>query len=166
MAGKFRTCLHCNETKPIEDYYKVGGSGKRKDYRVLTCKPCYLEKKNRSFALKPENYIRRAFSQLRYSRAKISPNMEWNITCEDIIEIYYKQNGQCALSGVQMEYKRKGDRRKRNPFNISIDRIDNDVGYIPSNIQLVAGIVNMMKGGWNQRDFLYMCDRISEHAKD
>ena len=162
----WQTCQHCRETKPIDDYYKVGGKGKRKDCRVLTCKTCYLEKKNRSFALKPENYIRRAFSQLRYSRRRHNPNMRWEVTCDDIIEIYYKQNGECTLTGIKLDHHRKGNRRKRNPFNISIDRIDNDVGYIVSNIQLVCSVVNMMKGGWNEDDFLYVCKRVASHGKN
>lgn len=162
----WQTCQHCMETKPINDYYKVGGQAKNKDRRVLTCKTCYLEKKNRSFALKPENYIRRSFSQLRHSRKKSSPNMAWDITCEDVIEIYFKQNGECALTGIRLDHTRTGDRRKRNPFNISIDRIDNDVGYVVSNIQLVCSVVNMMKGGWNESDFLYVCKRVAMYGKD
>ena len=43
---------------------------------------------------------------------------KWHITKEDLVKIYKKQKGLCALSGVKMELF------TNSPYRISIDRID------------------------------------------
>ena len=51
------------------------------------------------------------------------------------------------------------------PYNISIDRIDSSKGYIKGNIQLVCGIVNVMKSDSSEDEFLQLCKKIVEHNR-
>ena len=83
----------------------------------------------------------------------------------EVFDLYFAQNGKCALSGMELTYlksnkhtQRRGGRRVLT--NVSIDRIDNEKGYIPGNIHLVASVVNIMKGTMSIDDLIYVCGKI------
>ncbi len=63
-------------------------------------------------------------------------------------------SGKCALTGLKMTFN-------KSLLAISVDRINNEEGYIPNNIQLVCRWVNLAKNsGSNQefKDILKMID--------
>lgn len=64
------------------------------------------------------------------------------VTHSQLMEMYYQQNGLCALSGVKMTWMRE----KIRPTSISIDRIDSTKGYTFDNVRLLCHAVNRMKG--------------------
>jgi hypothetical protein len=73
------------------------------------------------------------------------------------MEIYQKQNGKCVISNVEMTYVAgKG----RVFTNISIDRINSNIGYEKGNIQLVCFAVNVMKQENTLEDLIYWCREI------
>ena len=49
--------------------------------------------------------------------------------------------------------------------NVSIDRIDSNVGYIPDNVQLVCKIVNLMKHIMNLDELRYWCQLILQGSE-
>jgi len=57
---------------------------------------------------------------------------------ENIINLYKKQGGCCAISGIKMSGVKNPSIKHRNPTNISIDKIDPKKGYILDNIQLTC----------------------------
>jgi hypothetical protein len=68
-----------------------------------------------------------------------------------LADLYARQSGRCALSGVKLVHQIG----KLNA--ISIDRIDNGIGYVRGNIQLVCQFVNLGKySGTNEaaKEFL------------
>lgn len=52
-----------------------------------------------------------------------------------------------------------------NRLNISIDRIDSNLGHSKNNVQLVAAIVNRMKTDLPYSEFIKICSIISENNK-
>jgi len=64
---------------------------------------------------------------------------EVTITEEELIALWDKQNGLCAISGMPMAHEFK------NLRSASIDRIDSSKGYVPGNVQLVCQWVNYAK---------------------
>ncbi len=59
------------------------------------------------------------------------------ITLEDLINKYEEQKGLCAISKVKLEHK-------QGVLNsISIDRIENTLGYTKDNVHLVAKWINI-----------------------
>ncbi len=82
-----------------------------------------------------------------------------------IIELYYKQDGKCALSGAKLTHlsSNKLPAFNKNPNNISIDRKDTTKGYINGNIQLVCKRVNLMKHTLTDRQFKIWIKRILKH---
>ena len=66
---------------------------------------------------------------------------EVTIDINYLMDLFEKQKGLCALSGVKMTWS-KG---KVLPTSISIDRIDNSKGYVPGNVRLLCVVVNAFK---------------------
>ena len=91
-----------------------------------------------------------------------------NLTIEDLEILYKKQNGLCAISGVPMSYYHQVGIKGHVPdeclTNISIDRIDNNLGYELSNIQLVCYIVNVMKSTMTSNQLEWWCEQIIKKA--
>jgi hypoxanthine phosphoribosyltransferase len=83
-------------------------------------------------------------------------NLEFNLTKQYVWDIFLAQNKKCALSGVDLIFDGR-------ITNASLDRIDNDLGYIMGNVQWVDKMVNSMKSDFNQTLFINMCQKISEH---
>lgn len=73
------------------------------------------------------------------------------------MELYAKQEGRCALSGRIMTYQTG---LGRIPTNLSIDRIDSQIGYELSNIQLVCIQANKMKAELSSEDLTSWCEDI------
>ena len=69
-------------------------------------------------------------------RHKQSSHINCEITIEDLIEIYEKQQGLCALTKVKMDHKVALN-------SISIDRKDNNLGYTKENVHLVTKWINV-----------------------
>ncbi len=50
-----------------------------------------------------------------------------------------------------------------NKMNISIDRINSDLGYTKNNIQLVSAMINRMKSDLTSKEFIDFCSIISNN---
>jgi hypothetical protein len=66
-------------------------------------------------------------------------------------ELYDKQTGKCAITGVPLELEI--GTTKPNPNKCSLDRIDSNRGYYKSNVWFVAWWVNAMKSDMNMNTF-------------
>lgn len=76
-----------------------------------------------------------------------------------LYSLYEKQNGLCALSKIPMTFIH-GIGRTRT--NLSVDRIDSSKEYTEDNVQLVCGIVNIMKGNMTIIELKYWCEKICQ----
>lgn len=95
-------------------------------------------------------------------RRSISRNIPFNLTYEHLKDLWFLQNGQCALSGAKMELKSDPvDFSSKNSRLVSLDRIDSNSGYVSGNIQLVCYGVNLMKSDMNQDEFVNWCTMIA-----
>jgi len=118
-------------------------------------------------------------SKMLYSHYKNGAkkrNLEFNISIEYLWDLYLKQQGQCALSGVKIYLKSQnkfstitkienGNRSiDYSKFNASLDRIDSYKGYIKGNVQWVERKINMIKNNLSQNDFINLCRQISNHV--
>jgi len=65
--------------------------------------------------------------------------------------LYAKQNGKCAITGIDLELETGTD--KPNPNRCSLDRIDSSRGYNHRNVWLVCGWVNIMKHTMDMDEF-------------
>jgi hypothetical protein len=84
--------------------------------------------------------------------------VRFEITLDDVMDLWVKQSGKCAISGVCMTYHRGGG--SKNDFNVSIDRIDSNGHYTTNNIQLVAHRANQMKNDMDKASFVWWVQTI------
>jgi len=73
---------------------------------------------------------------------------------------FKKQKGLCRFTKLPLSFD-----HKKNPGSVqaSLDRIDSSKGYIPGNIQWVAGFVNTMKLALSDKEFIMWCKLIAKN---
>lgn len=91
----------------------------------------------------------------------------FDLTLEDWMDIYHKQEGMCAKSGIKMTYTytEPSSNENRtwsiiNPYNISPDQIVAGKGYTKDNLQFVCVGVNFMKGKLDDEIFIEFIHKI------
>lgn len=85
-----------------------------------------------------------------------------NLTPEMLEELLNKQDGKCALTGVELTcILEKGVVSKTNA---SIDRIDPKGAYSLDNIQLVCAVMNKFRIDTPLEEFIEWCRKVAENA--
>jgi hypothetical protein len=87
--------------------------------------------------------------------------LDFTITIQDIWNLFQKQSGKCAISGLKLELAES--RRTNQTMTASLDRINSSKGYTLDNIQWVHKDVNKMKNTMSQSNFLNWCQIITEN---
>lgn len=88
---------------------------------------------------------------------------EFLITKEYAWDIFLKQNRKCALTGLPLVFIRSYVTTKQSA---SLDRIENNKGYIEGNIQWVDKRVNCLKTKYSSKDFILICKCVADYSKD
>jgi hypothetical protein len=76
-------------------------------------------------------------------------------------DIYIKQNGRCALSGLPIQFAYKNGHRQQR--TASIDRIDSSKGYVKGNIQWLLLDINFMKQKFSSEHFIRLCKKVASN---
>lgn len=84
-------------------------------------------------------------------------NIDFNISIEEIWELFLNQNRTCALSGAKLEFGTRGNELG----TASLDRIDSNKGYIAGNVQWVHKHINLMKLDLEQDYFIELCSMVA-----
>lgn len=99
--------------------------------------------------------LEQGFSGTEFSNmatAALRRGRSWELSLEDIFELWTDQQGRCAFTGIALQ---------KYPRTWSIDRIDNSCGYTPGNVQLVFKEINLMRGSLTVEKFVAYCHQIS-----
>ena len=83
------------------------------------------------------------------------------ITIQDAWNLFVKQNRKCALTGEILTFDSKNG---SHDGSASLDRINNNIGYIEGNIQWVHKDINLMKLTHNTDYFVELCKKVAAHA--
>jgi hypothetical protein len=88
--------------------------------------------------------------------------LEFSISIKDAWEQFLQQDRKCALSGLELNFVQSYEKDARKQ-TASLDRINNDIGYTPSNVQWVHKHINIMKLTHPQQYFIQLCQAVAEH---
>ena len=84
-------------------------------------------------------------------------NIICTLTTNQIIDLYYRQDGKCKLTGLPLACY------KHPYFSCSIDRIDNNFGHNIDNIQLVLKCINVAKSSFLNEQVLVWLKQIKDN---
>ena len=121
-----------------------------------------FEKKQRYYeklSLDLNRSLRYYYSAAR--KGAVKRKIDFFITEQTIIDLWKKQKGKCALSGVKLTLTH-GTAANANPTKISVDRIDNHLGYYPENVQLITWQANAAKSVWSNQHLIDMCKAVAK----
>lgn len=83
-----------------------------------------------------------------------------SLTPEMLIKLLDKQEGKCALTGLQLTcILEKGNKAQTNA---SIDRLVSGGPYILENIRLTCARINIMRSNMTDEEFIYWCNLVSQ----
>ena len=162
LTENVRQCTGCKRTLPLTEFILRSGKTAEQEGRVGKpygrCKTC-----NRTRTIKRLNgNMEHALSALLWAGGGRSNKKHGrgDLTPDFLFRLYVQQSGKCAVSGVELTYER-GEGRVET--NVSLDRIDNSLGYTEKNVQLVCLKANEMKGSSDYVELVDWCTAIIEH---
>ncbi len=82
---------------------------------------------------------------------------EFSISIDFIWKLFLKQKRHCAYSDIELTFPTTG---KSHDGTASLDRINNDKGYLPDNVQGVHKNINLMKRALTEKNFLDFVEKI------
>jgi hypothetical protein len=153
VGGK--VCTKCMIDKPFGDFPFHKKTYDGFDSWCKECRRAYRYESRQSL----DSHLRARLNSIRDDRRGIHADL----TLEQLVELWNKQEGKCAISGVEMSYQR--NKRQHNMNNCSVDRIDSSGDYTINNSQLVCWIVNRMKGENTTEELIKWCKHIIENQK-
>lgn len=142
-------CLQCE--KIFEAKFHNVYKGNYKSCGCQRFQKCNKNPRWKGFGLISASYF---FSLKKGAKNR---NLEFSITIEEIWNLFKKQNGKCALSGLDIRFPHS---RRDYEATASLDRINSKIGYIKDNIQWVHKDVNYAKQSMDNFEFLDLVKKI------
>lgn len=169
-------CQSCQQWKPLTAFNKRKGRkiGSRcKECNRAACReydrnrkindPTFLERERlRAFAKRHNNQPRRInqmFNSVRKAAAK--RGITFNIVQAQIHVMLEIQNWKCAKTGICFDLTAG---QGIQPFGPTIDRINNNLGYEPTNIQIVCNMYNFAKNCFTDDDVMKMAKALLDKS--
>lgn len=154
-------CPSCGKDRE----YANEGSLRRAALLKTTCASCRTirnNKKRKGTKGKDKNPAWRGYKDVpgkvfsKLKRGAVQRDLVFEITIQDIQEIYEQQNKCCAFSGLPLFWGQTA----------SVDRIDSKKGYTKENVQIVHKQLNMIKRDTPNEQFIEWCILVAEHFKE
>lgn len=148
-----KTCTKCNISQPFGNFPHHKHTYDNFDSWCKNCRKLYRYEVNQSL----DTHVRQILERVKFDRRKF----DYDIDLPYLIELWNKQKGLCAISGLNMSHQRS--KRAHNLFNASLDRINSNLPYLKNNVQWVCWMINRMKGENSIEELINMCKRIIKH---
>lgn len=101
--------------------------------------------------------LKRAADLYKHTKSKCKrTGRPFTLSKEEFVGLFEAET--CAVTGLPLIMTPEGGRR--GPWTPSIDQIENDLGYVPGNVQTVCWAYNLMKGTWSHEDCLSLAHAL------
>lgn len=148
-----KNCEVCGVTKPVEDFGRHASNTIER-----MCRACRtLQKVKYRTGLR--GYLSALIASARGNAKK--RDVLFELSVNDALGLWEKQQGRCAISNVFMTFHRDGD--GLHDFNVSLDRIQPGASYTVVNVRLVCVRVNIMRHTLNDSEFFWWAKTIASH---
>lgn len=160
-----KTCSKCQITKDEKDFYRPN--------RSSVCKICHLEitrnykrKKRESEEYRKEESMKQKERRVRLWQNTLlhdcrSRKLEVDIDVDYINYLFETQNGKCYWFGVDLI----PTINKKHPNQPSIDRLDNNIGYIKGNVVLSCYSANIGRNETDHQTWLKFIKDIKSNIR-
>ncbi|MEL0325481.1 MAG: hypothetical protein VXA09_00560, partial [Burkholderiaceae bacterium] len=141
-----KQCITCNIKKPFKEFYK---HPQMKDGFNSYCIVCHKIKRKKRYSTL-QGYLRELYRYAK-KRCRDRQHHTFNLTYEEFMDRFTDQYNAfgltCPITGETMTHVTGAGNKwnDKNRFNISLDRIDNDIGYRYDNIMFVTKDFNNRK---------------------
>lgn len=110
------------------------------------------------------DYKRRLTKLFHMARNRArTKELEFNITQEDIWNLWDKSDGCCALTGQKFDLTKWGGYGQVNPRAPSIDRITPALGYVNGNVRLITYHMNIALTDFGVNEFETLISKYLEN---
>jgi hypothetical protein len=175
MSNRKQELVICSNPECKKEFYKdsseITRNNKigRKNHCSLKCSGYSNHKHLKSYSNENKKYLepgnlRDKYTGLRehYRRVKKRKH-DYNITLDDLLDLWNEQNGICIYSGVKLVHPNNGG---NNLNTASLDRIDSNLGYVKGNLQFISIICNQAKNNLSHKEMLEFIKKICDFNKD
>jgi len=153
-----KTCYKCKREQSVVFFFKHHQTS---DGLHSWCKSCCKEGNEKSRAKKYSTFEGRVPTFLVSCRTNARKRQnEFSLTASDLVDMWNAQGGICCYSGLQMELQ------PNSLFSVSVERVDNSIGYTVENTVLVCKAVNSMKSSMTGEQFLMFCRAVAGWMQD
>jgi|GEM_PF-7028395 len=94
-----------------------------------------------------QSWLNRTYRHIRSKTKK--RNWPENMSLLELEALTIMSDGRCAITGIDFSLNADSASR-RNPFCISLDRVDCSKGYVAGNVRVVCLIVNISLNNWGE----------------
>ena len=143
----------CGTEKPVKGYYLKNGYSEQ-------CVACGHE----SQKIKGRKVPHAFWNSLQNNAQK--RKIELKLEIDAVALLLETQNYCCAISGMPIQFAKTETQHLNGETTASIDRIDSNGIYEPSNIQLVHKTVNFMKHTLRDEEFVEICKCVVDHHRE
>lgn len=110
----------------------------------------------------PSIMFGRAVSNARSRASK--KGIPFDITKDFIVTLFEEQSGRCFYSDIQLNIVKENKERTHDPFKMSLDCIDPELGYVEGNVVWCAYCVNALKLKMTVESMVDVCREIVKKA--
>lgn len=157
ITGKRKLCDQCradNASWKEKNKEKIKAYYQKNKEKIKEKSKINWEKNKEKHKINHQNYVKRnyykvwAYQSIRTHKER---GIEVTVTKEEVVLIG-KQSTNCAACNIKLDYTR-GNKKKIQRNSPSLDRINNTLGLIPGNIQVLCTRCNSRKGQKTMREF-------------
>lgn len=138
-----KRCSRCGQSKPLDQFRYNENTGRFS----MNCVD--HARKNLWEYSSPKAYLMTKLALIQRRDKDVEVDLGY------LLDMYDQCGGLCLVTGIPMTHSPNSPET-----NISVDRKDCEIGYVPGNIRLVCATVNVMRGRMDDRGLLWWSEAV------